>query len=680
VRGRPVLTLYAWASDAVLDPAADQLLSHAGTCFRCGRWVEAQEACRRVLERHPQDASTWHVLGAATLNIGKPQDADACCREAIRLDPRWAPPYFTLGMALERLGQPLQAIECYRQNLQLGGGDTPADQALSCNTLGALFQSLNRLDEARNCYLRALELQPADPRTHNNLGVILNAGGDRAGALARYAEALRLDPNFAEAWVNLGNVLRLFGRLEDALEAYGRAAALKPDYATAYYNAGVVQRDVGHVPNALACYRRALELRLDYEAAHSAVLYAMQFDPATTPADLMREHLEWARRFAPAIGGPAHRNDRNPDRPLRIGYVSPHFRDHAVAFFSEPILEHHDAQRFHVTCYSETTETDAVTGRLRSRCAAWREVAALNDRQLAEQVRADGIDILIDLAGHLGHNRLRAFALRPAPVQVAYLGYQATTGMRAIDYRITDAHADPPGMTEDQYVERLVRLPEIFACYRPADYAPPPAPPPVETNGVVTFGFVNHLAKLGPPMVEATARILQRVAGSRLRVLAHPSPAFRDGLRRRFAAYGVDPMRIDLLLRGPRAAYLALFSQIDIALDPFPFAGHTTTCDGLWQGVPAVTLAGTTYAGRMGVSVLANLGLPELIAASPDDYVQIAARLAADPDRLRELRSSMRQRMCASPLLDGLRFTRHLEAAYRQMWQAYVAGRAVIPP
>jgi predicted O-linked N-acetylglucosamine transferase (SPINDLY family) len=654
----------------------DQLIEQAIECFRSGRWSEAEDACRRMLARHAQDVSALHILGASLLNLGKVEEAVAYCREAISLDPRWAPPHFTLGMALERLGQPLAAIESYRRSLQLGGGDTPTDQALSCNTLGAVFQSLGRIDEAATCYVQALEIEPGNPRTHNNLGVILHARGDRAGAMARYTEALRLQPNFAEAWVNLGNLLRLYGRLEEALEAYGRSAAIKPDYATAYYNVGVVQRDLGHVPNAIACYRRALELRPDYEAANSAVLYAMQFDPATTTDDLMREHLAWAQRFAPPVAEPGHRNDPDPDRPLRIGYVSPHFRDHAVTFFSEPILEHHDRERFHVTCYSQTTEPpDAVTQRLRSRCAAWRETAAMSDQQLAEQIRADGIDVLVDLAGHLGHNRLRALALRPAPVQVTYLGYQATTGLSAINYRLTDAHADPPGMTESQYVERLARLPESFFCYRPAEDAPAVSSQPATEKGYVSFGFLNHLAKLSEPMVAAVAKILAQVEGSQFLILTHGAESFRAAMRARFAAHGVEGERIQFLQRGARRQYLEHYASIDIALDPFPFCGHTTTCDGLWQGVPAVTLAGANYAGRMGVSVMANLALEQWIAKSPHDYVARAARMAGDLDALRALRASMRDRMRSSVLLDGARFTRQLEAAYRAMWHRWSEHR-----
>jgi predicted O-linked N-acetylglucosamine transferase (SPINDLY family) len=655
----------------------DPLVGHAIECFRAGRWAEAEDSCRRMLARRVKDVSALHILGASLLNLDKAQEAASCCQEAIGLDPRWAPPHFTLGMALERLGQPLAAIESYRRNLQLGGGDTPTDQALSCNTLGVLFQSLGRLDEAATCYVQALQIESGNPRTHNNLGVILHARGDQAGAMARYTEALRIQPNFAEAWVNLGNLLRLYGRLEEALEAYGRSAAIKPDYATAYYNAGVVQRDLGHVPNSIACYRRALELRSDYEAAHSAVLYAMQFDPATTADDLMREHLAWAQRFAPAVAEPEHRNDPDPDRPLRIGYVSPHFRDHAVTFFSEPILEHHDRERFHVTCYSQTTEPpDAVTQRLRSRCAAWREVAAMSDQQLAEQIRADGVDVLVDLAGHLGHNRLRAFALRPAPVQVTYLGYQTTTGLSAIDYRLTDAHADPTGMTESQYVERLARLPESFFCYRPADDAPPVVPPPARQNGHVSFGFLNHLAKLSEPMVQAVAQILARLPNSRFLILTHGADPFHAATRARFAAHGAEPARIQFLQRGPRRQYLQHYASIDIALDPFPFCGHTTTCDGLWQGVPAVTLAGANYAGRMGVSVLTNLDQHQWIAPTSEEYVDTSLRFAADLSALADLRASLRDRMSDASILNGARFTRHLEDTYRFMWRRWCERRA----
>jgi protein O-GlcNAc transferase len=386
---------------------------------------------------------------------------------------------------------------------------------------------------------------------------------------------------------------------------------------------------------------------------------------------LFREHLTWGQRHADPLTSSArpHALDRSPARRLRIGYVSPNFKAHAVNFFFEPILTSHDRERFEIICYSDTAVEDETTRRLRGHASSWRSSLTLSNEQLAAQIRQDQIDILVDLTGHIsGGLRLPAFARKPAPIQVTYLGYQNTTGMQAMDYRLTDEWSDPPGTTEHLHTEKLVRLSSAFFCYLPSPDAPRITPLPAETAGRVTFGSFNYFAKVTSEALATWAEILSRVPGSRLVILADMAASLRTRLVDVFAQHGIAAERLEFVHRLPRAKYLELINRVDIALDPFPFTGHTTTCDCLWQGVPVVTLAGTTYVSRFGSSAHRVLGLTSLVARQPEQYVAIATSLAGDLSGLATMRAQLRDRMAASPLLGFRTFTSNLEAEYLRMW------------
>ena len=439
---------------------------------------------------------------------------------------------------------------------------------------------------------------------------------------------------------------------------------------------------LGRIDESLAHHRRAIALKPYDAGLHSNLLYMLNFLPGWEPAAIFAEHRAWGRRHADPLTAQAapHTNDRSTDRRLRVGYVSPHFHAHAVNFFIEPILQAHDHQRFEIYCYADVSQPDETTARLRGFADVWRDVGGMNEAQLAEIVRRDQIDILVDLTGHIaGGRRMLTFARKPAPVQVTYVGYQNTTGMEAMDYRVTDAYADLPGVTDAWHSERLVRLPGTFFCYQPAANAPAVGPLPADVNGYVTFGSFNNYTKVTPAVLTAWAKILGRVSGSRLILQVDVTPSLERMIAETFAGLGVSSERIELVARQSPSAFRELISRADIALDPFPFNGHTTTCDCLWQGVLVVTLSGQTYVQRFGGSGLATLGLQELIAGSADEYVEIAVALAADRRRLARLRTALRERMAASPLMDFDGFTCHLEAAYRQMWQRWcdVQGREV---
>jgi predicted O-linked N-acetylglucosamine transferase (SPINDLY family) len=413
---------------------------------------------------------------------------------------------------------------------------------------------------------------------------------------------------------------------------------------------------------------------LSFEAYNGTLLIALYLS-STRPAELAVVYQDFARRFELPLrpSWPAHANNRDPERRLRIGYVSADFRDHSVAFFFEPLLAHHDRGAVEVYGYYNNTLQDAMTERLRSCTDHWIPCQGMTDEALAARIQADGIDILVDLAGHTRGNRLLVFARKPAPVQVTYLGYPATTGLSAIDYRLVTADTDPPG-AEAWHSEGLYRLPRSLWCYRPAPDMPAVVPAtPARRNGVITFGAMNNIAKVSEAAVAAWSGILRAVPGARLVMTSMPAGTARRDLQARLAAQGIAPERLTLHGKLPREEYYALLNEIDIALDPFPYNGTTTTCESLWMGVPVVTLIGETSAARSGYALLKGIGLDALAARDRDEYAGLAVALATDLDRLDTLRAGMRQRIAASPLRDEAGLTRDLEAAYRAMWRAWCA-------
>jgi predicted O-linked N-acetylglucosamine transferase (SPINDLY family) len=426
---------------------------------------------------------------------------------------------------------------------------------------------------------------------------------------------------------------------------------------------------------AIAQARKALALVPDYLNAYQVLLLAMQYSASVTPEQMYAAHVCFGEQFEAPLRSAwqAHANSCEPSKRLKIGYVSPDFRKHAVAYFIEPILAQHDRTQVEVFCYHNDTQIDAVTERLQNLADKWIPCKHFSDEQLAERIRADGIDILIDLAGHTGGNRLLTFARKPAPVQVTYLGYPATTGLTAIDYRLTDGYAEPVGMTEALNTETLWRLPDIFCCYRAHDNSPDVIDhPPLHDNGFVTFGCFNNFSKLTEPVLKLWEKILQRVPNAKLmlEIAGLDVPAFRAEVDARLASFGLPADRLLLIPRHPQNQY-KLYNRIDIALDPFPCNGGTTSLDTLWMGVPFVTLAGRHFTSRMGVTILANAGLQELVTNNEDDYVELAAELATDIPRLTALRDGLRERVQAGPLMDAPRFTRQLEQSYRTMWATW---------
>lgn len=531
----------------------------------------------------------------------------------------------------------------------------------------------SRLAEALQAGRRAVRLDPCHPLTHDNLAGVLYVQGDVAAAARHCGHALALAPAHPALCVNFGFMAMDAGALLTAIAWFERALALDGAALDPRLGLAACLRESGDFDGALAACRAALARHPRSVTAYQNTLMTLLYAPQVTAAQLAAAHRGFAGCGGPAAVLPPAANPRDPDRRLVVGYVSGDFRDHPVGGFLAPVLAAHDPSAVRVLCYSENPFDDGVTARLRGLAAGWRSIAGLDDGAAAAQIRADGVDVLVDLAGHTAHNRLPLFALRPAPVQVSWLGYPAGTGEPAIAARVTDAAADPPGV-EAVTGERLLRLAGGFLCYEPPAAAPPPAPLPALARGRVTFGSFNTPSKLNPAVIALWAALLRRVPGSRLCL---KSRGLGDaGLVRRltaaFAGHGVDADRLDL--RGwsaDAAGHFAAYNDVDIALDPFPYNGTTTSCDALWMGAPLVTLAGDRHAGRVGVSLLTALDLPGLIAADPQAYVEIAAGLAADRARLAALRAGLRPRMAASSLCDAPGLARRLEAAWRTLWREW---------
>jgi protein O-GlcNAc transferase len=656
-----------------LELKPDFAIAHInlGLAFKQQGMPEDAAACYRNALAYKPDFSEAHLyLGIIFSEQGKTDEAAACYLKALELRPDFAEAYTNLGNAFIHLGRVDEAMVCHQKALEL----KPNDASAQLN-MGNGYRRQRRLNEAVTCYLNAIALKPDFAEAYNNLGLTFTDQGNPDAAMECYQTAIAVQPEYAEAHNNLGVAFRERGRLDDAMACFQKAIALKADFADAFINFGIGFKGKGELDHALTCYQAALAYQPGYAYAHHSLLLAMQYSASHTPEEVFAAHLRFSEQFEPALKSRwlMHVQPRDPLKRLKIGYVSPDFCSHPVAYFIEPVLACHDKSQVEVFCYYNRNHYDPVTHRIKALADHWMPCKDMSDDELAAQIRADGIDILVDLAGHTGDNRLLTFARKPAPVQATYLGYPATTGLTAIDYRITDVHAEPPGMTERFNVEQLWRLPEIFCCYRASENSPAVIDhPPMEDNGFVTFGCFNNFSKVTDPVLALWARLLQQVPTARLMLEIHgiDNPQFRAELDERLARLGMPLDRLILIPRRRENQYV-LYNRIDIALDPFPCNGGTTSLDTVWMGVPFVTLAGGHFTSRMGVTILTNAGMPELIAQTEDAYMQIAAELAQDAARLRATRAGLRERAQASPLMDAKRFTAHMEQAYRSMWQTW---------
>jgi protein O-GlcNAc transferase len=637
---------------------------------QAGQLQAAEQFYRQILAVDPNHVDSLHLLGVISSQVGRHEVAVEYIGRAIALKGTEAAFHSNLGNAFQAQGKLDEAVASYCRAVEL-----KPDYADAHYNLGTILRKQGRLDEAVACYRRALELKPDYADAYNNLGNALTKQGKPDEAVAWLRRALELKPASAEAHNNLGNALLEQGRPDEAVACYRRALELKPGHTGAHNNLGEALTDQGKPDEAVECYRRALELKPGNAEAHSNLLLALQYHAGATLSGLAEAHAEYDRQHAEPLRADRGRpeNVRDPHRRLRVGFVSPDFGRHPVTYFLIRGLENLDRGQCETVCYSDRVIKDDLTARVRAAATIWKDVTGLGDKDLAETIHADRIDILFDLAGHTAGNRLLAFARKPAPVQVTWIGYEGTTGLGAIDYLLADRYTIPAGK-ESSYREQVLRMPDSYVCYDPPTTSPEAGPLPAATNGYARFASFNNLAKITPHVVEVWAKVLGRVPQSRL--LLKYRGLGDESVRKRyldlFAAFGVDGGRLEFAPPSNYAEYLAAYRQVDVALDPFPFGGGVTTCEALWMGVPVVTSPGETFASRHGLSHLANVGLTETVARDLDEYVELAVSLAGDLPRLAALRAGLRERMAASPLCDGKRFAANLMTLLRNIWQQWV--------
>ncbi len=622
-------------------------------------------------DKAERDALDLIGQGNSLEGEGQYEQALAFYEKALLLAPNLARAHLNRGNVLLQLGDVQGALVAYETALV----HNPTYAAANYN-MGNAYVRLGRREAALGAYHKAIALKPDFVDAQVALGAVLDDLGKFEAAAKSYRHALALQPDYAQVHSNLGNALTKLGQFGDAAASYRRALEIDPGYAEAHNNLGNALKDLGRLSEAETCYGRALRLNPVYTEAHSNLLFVLNYSDDCGPSRSLSEaQLYGATVKRQARASANSGNNREPERCLRVGFVSGDFRTHPVSYFFEAVLDALVLQtsgRMEFFCYSNHLDNDSVTERIKSLCSGWRSIVELPDELAAMRIKDDEIDILIDLAGHTAHNRLPLFAWNPAPVQVSWLGYFATTGVAAMDHLIADPWTLPES-EEVNFTEKIWRLPETRLCFTPPDVSVEVNPLPALSNGYLTFGCFNNLTKMNDKVVALWAQVLTAVPDSRLFL---KSPQFKvvsiqQSVAERFAVCGIAPGRLMMEGLSSRAEYLKTYQRVDIALDPFPYTGGTTTCEALWMGVPVVTLAGERFLSRQGVGLLTNAGLPDWIANNTDEYLSSAVSHASNLKNLELLRATLRPQVLASPLFDASRFALHFEAALRNMWQRW---------
>ncbi|MBL7224519.1 MAG: tetratricopeptide repeat protein [Desulfobacteraceae bacterium] len=649
-----------------IDPEQPVFYNSLGSTLNDLRYIDEAIICyEKAISLKPDYAEAFCNLANAFRYEGKVHEAINCYQKAIQSSPDFVEPYYFMGNLFLDQGMLDQAVTCYQKTVQLSPGMAEA----YCN-MGNALQAQCRFDEAITCYEKAARLSPDLAEVYSNMGSALKELGRLDEAMACYEKAVKLKPDYAEAFNNMGNLFESTGKLDEAASSYRKATDLKPDFAEACSNMGNVLKAQGDIAGAITCYKKAVELNPDYDEAHSNLIFTMHYDPSIDPDAIFSESLAWWRRHGEPDANRFGHNSRALSKRLRIGYVSPDFRQHSVSNFLLPLLMAHDRNEMEIFCYAEVKRPDDMTVRIKDLADHWCSTVGLGDDAVAQLIYKDRIDILIDLAGHTANSRLLVFARKPAPVQVTWLGYPGTTGMPVMDYRLTDEIADPEGDGDKYYSETLARLKDGFLCYLPPDGAPDVSRLPALESGGITFGSFNNLPKVNEKVIEIWSQILLQVPGSAL-LLKSKSLADKSTKHRYMDLFIKNGATSDQIKMLPATSsisdHLDLYNRVDIGLDPFPYNGTTTTCEALWMGVPVVTLRGDRHSARVGASILTRVGLEELITVNEEEYVSRAVRLSSDFDRLGKLRAGMRRPMIESPLCDSKAFARAVEGVYRRI-------------
>jgi predicted O-linked N-acetylglucosamine transferase (SPINDLY family) len=672
-QNRPVDALPLFDQALAIDPNSGEVLANsAAALMALGRPADALKRLDALQMLNPADAETLYNKGVVLAALDRREEAIGAYRMAIAIRPDHLPAMFNLGNEHAAGTRFVEALAVFDKALALA----PDHVDVLINSANVLAK-LDRSEAALERFDRVLALQPSHLVALTNRANVLKQLRRYDLALADYDRVLAADPGNAAALFNRGNALIDIGLNSDAVECLRRAVALRPNVADIHASYANALFDSRRPAEAVAEFRRVLALAPNDSDAHSNLIFALNFDASATAADHQAERLRFGQRYdylQSAAGD--HANVPDPDRRLRIGYVSAHFRSQAATFSFGGVIVGHDPKQFEIVCFSDTKEEDAITERLRSVAKAWHATGALSHEQLADLIRAEHIDILVDLVGHMRGYRLPAFARQPAPVQVTAWGEPTGTGVRAIDYLF----ADPvlvPDSERSLLTERVIDLPNFLGYWTP-EALPEPGPLPARARGYVTFGSFNRLTKVLEPVLRAWAEIMRAVPNSRL--------LLKDGLFDRdsyeapilatLAAEGIAAERISVLNKMDRAAHFAAYQDVDIALDPFPHGGGMTTLDALSMGVPVITTPGRTISSRLAAATLTSLDLSEYIAADLASYVALAAEMARDLDRLARARGMLRLRLANSQLGDPARYARAVEAAYRKIWRSWCVSRS----
>ncbi|HYD29373.1 MAG TPA: tetratricopeptide repeat protein [Azospirillaceae bacterium] len=663
-----------------------EALHIAATHHQQGRLDQAHGIYEKVLEVDPGNGDALYLLGILYRAQKHFDQATDLLRRAITVTPDRAVNHSALGNALRDQGKLEEAIAAFRAAADLDPGFV-----IALDSLAVANFALGRMAEVERAYRELVAQQPSYAIAWQGLGVVLKRQNRAAEAIEAYDRALALDPGNALTHYYRALALNVLDRCDEAFDSYRHAIVLKPDMADAYINVAHHFQDHRRLDEARLFYEKAIALEPDSSDVHSNLMLTAQYLPGASLDWLHHIHRRWNDRHGAPLKSTwqPFANTPTPERRLRIGFISADLGRHPVGYFMARVLRHLDAAQTEIFIYSDrvgpgaTTRRvpdpagrDGMTDHLQSLAHHWCDSVGLNAGELAERVRADGIDILFDLSGHTANNRLIVFARKPAPIQITWAGYVGTTGLEAMDYLIADRFHVPP--EHDRYMhEKVIRLPDGYICYQPPAYDLPVGPLPALERGPVTFGAYNNPTKLMPETIATWARILTRVPSARLimRYRGLEKGRIRRWIQDTFAENGVETKRVELLQELPHDRLMASYGEeIDIALDSFPYSGGLTTCEAMWMGVPVVTRPGDIFASRHSFSHLSNVGLTETIARDLDEYVDIAVSLATDLPRLAAIRAGLRNRMAASPLCDGERFARNFEAAMRQIWRDWCAG------
>lgn len=634
--------------------------------------TEAEKWFNRALEINPDHAEAHNAIANFMLAREWPDKAEFFARKAHRLAPNTVQYVVTLAQALQAQRRYVDSENLFKKTLE----QHPHDTVLLCEYGNALREQ-NQFDEAEEQFRRALELAPKSSK-------ILQATAGFFSSIKKYKDAadvyerlISVSPEDASAYNNLAIVYRDLNRFDDAKRSYEKCIELMPGKPFGFNNLAILNMEMGMPEESIRNYKKALEINPNYFSARSNMVFNMNYLSDMSREELFGEHVAWATNHTEPMleGNPVHGNTIDPERRLRIGYISPDLCGHAVSYYIEAALKNHDTEKFDIYCYAAVPAPDNITERLQSYGAKWRFIQHLKDGEIVQQIRDDEIDILVDLAGHTAGTKLTVMALKPAPVQVTWIGYPNTTGLSTIDYRFVDEVTDPTGEADAFHTEKLWRLPRTFSCYYPTAHQDVPEHTLFNETGQVNFGSFNNSSKLSPATIKLWSRILNKVPNANLllKSASFVDEATCERLKKAFAAEGIAQERIELYGRMPSHEHLAFYGRVDIALDSIPYNGTTTSCEAMWMGSPVITMLGDRHAARVTGSMLINMGLSELVGDSEDDYVDIAANLANDPDRLKDLHATMRDRMKNSALCDEVGHTREVEDAYREMWRIWCA-------